>query len=96
MWSGRRLTKIQATTRPDHVWPEVWTQIGKAVQNREKQEWAKEISELDKAPRLRGIYFIDPDDEEYKHIFKNEKRRMERPTAPAMPFLKYYPIASRK
>ena len=24
MWSGRRLTKIQATTRPDHVSPENW------------------------------------------------------------------------
>ena len=23
--SGERLTKVQATTKPDHVWPEVWT-----------------------------------------------------------------------
>ena len=29
------------------MWLEVWTQIGKAVQKREKQEWA------------RGVYFID-------------------------------------
>ena len=36
-----RLTKIQTTSRPDHVWPEVWTKIGKAAQNREKQEWKK-------------------------------------------------------
>ena len=43
IWSGcRRLTKIQTTTRPDHVWPEVWAKIGKAAQNRDKQEWAKE------------------------------------------------------
>ena len=42
MWSGERLTKIQTTTRPDHVWPEVWTKIGEAAQNREKQKWAKE------------------------------------------------------
>ena len=39
---GERLTKVQTTTRPDHVWPEVWSKIGKAAQNREKQEWAKE------------------------------------------------------
>ena len=32
MWSGWRLTKIQATTRPENVWPEVWTQIAKAAQ----------------------------------------------------------------
>ena len=57
MWSRERLTKIQATTRPDHVWPEVWTKIGKAAQNREKQEWAKEKPKLDNAGRLRGIYF---------------------------------------
>ena len=30
---GERLTKIQTTTRPDYVWPEVWTKIGKAAQN---------------------------------------------------------------
>ena len=41
MWSERRLTQIQTTTRPDHVWPEVWRKIGKATQNREKQEWKK-------------------------------------------------------
>ena len=49
MWSGRRLTKKQATTRPKHVWPGVWTQIGKAAQQREKQEWAIEKPKLDNA-----------------------------------------------
>ena len=24
MWSGERLTKRQATSRPDHLWPELW------------------------------------------------------------------------
>ena len=24
MWSGERLTKRQATSRPDHLWPEIW------------------------------------------------------------------------
>ena len=33
----------------------------------------------------RGIYLIDPDDEEYKEILKNTKRKLERPMAPAMP-----------
>ena len=57
-----RLTKVQTTTRPNHVWPEVWLKIGKAAQNREKQEWAVEKSILDNARRLRGMYFIDPND----------------------------------
>ena len=29
MWSGRRLTKGQATSRPDHLWPELWKSMGK-------------------------------------------------------------------
>ena len=89
MWSGERLTKIQTTTRPDHVLPEVWTKIGKAAQSREKQEWAKEEPKLDSARRRRGIYIIDPDDKEYKEIHKkkkkNARRKLERAMAPAMP-----------
>ena len=27
MWSGVRLTKRQATSRPDHLWPELWTKL---------------------------------------------------------------------
>ena len=41
-----------------------------AAQNREKQEWAKEKPKLDNARKLRGIYFIDPDDNEYPKILK--------------------------
>ena len=86
MWSGERRTKIQTTTRPDYVRPEVWTKIGKAAQNREKQEWAKEKSKLDNARKLKAIYFIDPDDREYSEIHKkNARRKLERPMAPAMP-----------
>ena len=82
MWSRKRLTKIKTTTRPDHVWPEVWTKIGKAAQNRERQEWAKEKPKLDNARKMRGSYFIDPDDQEYKDILKNARRKLERPMAP--------------
>ena len=44
---------------------EVWTQTGKAAQNRETQEWKHEKPKLEEARRLRGIYFIDPEDGEY-------------------------------
>ena len=50
-----------------------------------KQEWAKEKPRLDNARRLRGIYFIVPNDEEYKEILKNARRKLERPMAPATP-----------
>ena len=35
----RLTTTIQATSRPDHIWPDAWTRIGKATQRREKQGW---------------------------------------------------------
>ena len=31
MWSGGRLTKIQTTSRPDHMWPVAWIRIGKPL-----------------------------------------------------------------
>ena len=40
---------------------------------------------LDNARRLRGIYFIDPEDKEFKETIKNAKRKLETPIAPAMP-----------
>ena len=64
---------------------EVWTKIGNAAQNRENQEWAKEKPKLDNDRKMRGLYFVDPDDEEYKEILKNAMRKLKRPVAPAMP-----------
>ena len=53
------------------MWPEVWTKIGKAVQKREQQELANEKPKLDNARRLRGICFIDSEDEAYKETIIN-------------------------
>ena len=41
---------------------------------------------LDNARRLRGIYLIDPDDEEFKRIMKNARRKLEIPMPAAMPY----------
>ena len=30
MWSGERLTRKQLTSRPDHLWPELWEKMGKS------------------------------------------------------------------
>ena len=40
MWSGERLTKRQATSRPDHLWPELWRGMSKNAKLREKHKWA--------------------------------------------------------
>ena len=36
MWSGERLTQRQATSRPDHLWPEPWTKLGRNAKLREE------------------------------------------------------------
>ena len=38
MSSGERLTKWQATSRPDHLWPELWTKLARSAELREKQK----------------------------------------------------------
>ena len=61
------------------------SKIGKSAQNREKQEWAIEKPKLENARQLRGIYFIDPNEEECRDTMKNARRKLETPMAPAMP-----------
>ena len=60
MWSGERLTRKQLTSRPDHLWPELWKSMGKHAKLKEKQKWSHEKLHLDNERKLRGIYFIDP------------------------------------
>ena len=40
---------------------------------------------LENAWKLRGIYFIDPEDKEFKETIKNARKKFETPIAPAMP-----------
>ena len=36
MWFRGRLTKRQVTSRPDHLWPELWIKLGRNVQLKER------------------------------------------------------------
>ena len=85
MWSGVRLTRKQPTSRADHLWPELWTKLGKNAKLKEGQKWSHEKPQLDNARRLRGIYFIDPEDKEFKETIKNARKKLETPVALAMP-----------
>ena len=55
MWSWWTLTQIQTTSRPDHVCPEIWTEIGTPLRI-EKQEWKHKKPKLDNGRGPRGIY----------------------------------------
>ena len=41
-WSGERLTGRPVTSRPDHLWPELWIKLGRNAKLRVKQKWAVE------------------------------------------------------
>ena len=60
------LTKRQVTSRPDCLWPELWTKLGRNAKLKEKQTWSTEKPKLDNARRLRGIYFMDLEDKEFR------------------------------
>ena len=53
---------------------------------KEKQKWSEEKIHIETAQKLRGIYFIDPEDTEFKETIKNTRKKLETSVAPAMPF----------
>ena len=59
--------------------------MGKNAQLKEKQKWSEEKLHLENARKLRGIYFIDPEDTEFKETIKNARKKLETSVAPAMP-----------
>ena len=59
--------------------------MGKNAKLKEKQKWFEEKIHLENARKLRGIYFIDPEDTEFKETIKNAHKKLETSVAPAMP-----------
>ena len=59
--------------------------MSKNAKLRAKHKWAIEKPKLENARRLRGMYFIYPEDLEFKEMMKNASRKLETPMAPAMP-----------
>ena len=58
--------------------------MSKAAKEKEQQERSIEKPKLDNARKLRGIYFIDPNDEEHKEIINNARKKLETPSEAAM------------
>ena len=59
--------------------------MGKNAKLKEKQKWSHEKLHLDNARKLRGIYFIDREDTEFKETIKNARKKLETSVALAMP-----------
>ena len=73
LWSGVRLTRKQLTSRPDHLWPELWKSMGKHAKLKEKQKWSNEKHHLENARKLGGM------------ATKNARKNLETSVAAAMP-----------
>ena len=59
---------------------------GKARQAEGEADVVKrKMLHLENARKLRGIYFIDAEDKEFKETIKNARKKLETPVAPAMP-----------
>ena len=59
--------------------------MGKHAKLKQKQKWSNEKFHLENARKLRGIYFIDPEDNEFKETTENARKKLETSIAPAMP-----------
>ena len=59
--------------------------MGKRAELKEKHKWLNEKLHLENARKLRGIYFIDPEDKEFKETINNARKKLETSVAPAMP-----------
>ena len=84
-WTGGRFTRKHTTSRPDTVWPFMWKHMSDAAKKKAKQRWAIEKPLLDNARQLSGIFFIEPNDEEFKLTMKAAGRKLEVPMPAAMP-----------
>ena len=71
--------------KTDDVWPDMWKHMSDASKRKAKQKWITEKPKLDTARQLRGIFFIEPDDEEFKPTMKNVRRELEISMPAAMP-----------
>ena len=69
-WSEWRLTRIQNASRPNNVWPDVWKHVSDAAKSKAKQRWAIEQPKADNARHLKGIFYTEPNDEEFKLTIK--------------------------
>ena len=69
-----RSTRKQLTSRTDHLWLELCTKLGRNAQLKEKEKWSNEKFQLENARKLRGLYFIDPEDKDFKETMKNVRK----------------------
>ena len=84
MWSGWRLTRNSLHPGQIIYGQSSGSQWESMQKLKEKQKWSEEKIHLENARKLRGIYFIDPEDTEFKETIKNARKKLETSVTPAM------------
>ena len=85
-WVAGRLTKIQQTQRPGHIWPEMWSRMSKSQKRQSKAEWETIRSQRDELRQNRQIHFVSEEDiADYNHHLARTREQLSLPSVPAMP-----------
>ena len=84
LWSGEETDKTASDIQARLFMARTLDEIGKECEAEERQKWSREKPQLDNARKLRGIYFIDPEDKEFIETMKNARKKLETSVAPAM------------
>ena len=85
VWSGGEINEKTADIQAKSFRARTLDKMGKHAKLKEMQKWSHEKLHLENARKLRGIYFIDPEDKEFKETIKNARKKLETSIAPAMP-----------
>ena len=85
MWSGERLTKRQATSRPDHLWPEIWRSMSRNSKIKE-EKFGQLKNPSWRTPEAFEVFTsLNLTMRKIQEIIKNARKMLEVPAAPAMP-----------
>ena len=84
-WSGERLARKQKTSRPDDVWPHMWKVMSDAAKKKAKTKWAIQKKQGRQCQTIERIFFIEPNDEDFKLTMRAARRKLEVPMPAAVP-----------
>ena len=59
--------------------------MGKHAKLKEQQQWSNEKLHLENPRKFRGMYFIDPEDKEFKETNKHARKELETSVVLATP-----------
>ena len=61
-WVDGRLTKTQVTSRPEMIWPDVWSSMSKCAQKKAMHHWDMDKSKIQIACHKKKVHDILPDE----------------------------------